>query len=421
MKKIFLVLSLLGSITAVNAQDNSVKSVELNINKDYSKAIKPIIKDISNNTIIGLGEGTHGTKEFNEIRAAISKNLITKQHFNIICFEAAYGDIYFLNKAVNSNADLKTAMKQYMLSVWQTKEIEDFLLWVRAYNKKNKNQILLSGADFNFLSNSVNILKDELSNKSTVKTLIETLLSKARYQDEMWIKRNDKSFRVDMPSVIKNGTQGYELVLSIQEALKKENINISNEAVLALQNIKLGFTVMYEASKKNYEISRDQMMADMVIKTHQQYDNKKIIVIAHNGHIAFTFPFSEDLGMGGYLKKQFGEKYYSLATLTASGTYSATLDNTDTNDNKYLAYPLPAPLKDSWQNYFSGFKNENFYLNLRGNNENLKGNFTLALWGYFYLDPVKYEKNIYTEKISNLSNYFDGIIFLRKTNASEHL
>ncbi len=222
MKKIFLVLSLLGSITAVNAQDNSVKSVELNINKDYSKAIKPIIKDISNNTIIGLGEGTHGTKEFNEIRAAISKNLITKQHFNIVCFEAAYGDIYFLNKAVNSNADLKTAMKQYMLSVWQTKEIEDFLLWVRAYNKKNKNQILLSGADFNFLSNSVNILKDELSNKSTVKTLIETLLSKARYQDEMWIKRNDKSFRVDMPSVIKNGTQGYELVLSIQEALKKE-------------------------------------------------------------------------------------------------------------------------------------------------------------------------------------------------------
>jgi erythromycin esterase len=103
-----------------------------------------------------------------------------------------------------------------------------------------------------------------------------------------------------------------------------------------------------------------------------------------------------------------------LATLTASGTYSATLDNTDTNDNKYQAYPLPAPLKDSWQNYFSEFKNENFYLNLRGNNGNLKGNFSLALWGYFYLDPVKFEKNIYTQKISNLSNYFDGIIFLKK-------
>ena len=71
---------------------------------------------------------------------------------------------------------------------------------------------------------------------------------------------------------------------------------------MALQNIKLGFTVMYEASKQNYNISRDQMMAEMVTKTHQLYDNKKVIVIAHNGHIAFTFPFSDDLGMGGYLK-----------------------------------------------------------------------------------------------------------------------
>ena len=34
--------------------------------------------------------------------------------------------------------DLKTAMKQYLLSIWQTKEIEEFLLWVRDYNKKNK-------------------------------------------------------------------------------------------------------------------------------------------------------------------------------------------------------------------------------------------------------------------------------------------
>jgi erythromycin esterase len=117
------------------------------------------------------------------------------------------------------------------------------------------------------------------------------LLAKAKYQDEMWSKRNDKNFRVDMPAVIKNGTQAYELASNIEETLKKDNISISTEAKLALQNIKLGFKVMYEASKQNYDISRDQMMAEMVTKTHQLYDNKKVIVIAHNGHIAFTFPF----------------------------------------------------------------------------------------------------------------------------------
>lgn len=69
--------------------------------------------------------------------------------------------MFYLNKAVNSDTDIKTAMKQYLLSIWQTKEIEELLLWVRDYNKKNKNQILLSGADFNFVSNSVKILESE--------------------------------------------------------------------------------------------------------------------------------------------------------------------------------------------------------------------------------------------------------------------
>jgi erythromycin esterase len=70
--------------------------------------------------------------------------------------------MFYLNKAVNSDTDIKTAMKQYLLSIWQTKEIEEFLLWVRDYNKKNKNQILLSGADFNFVSIRLKSLKMNL-------------------------------------------------------------------------------------------------------------------------------------------------------------------------------------------------------------------------------------------------------------------
>ncbi|AZA81026.1 erythromycin esterase [Chryseobacterium lactis] len=421
MKQKLLALLLVIGLFHIKAQDYPVKTIELNVTKDYVKIVTPVVEEIGNNTIVGLGEGTHGTKEFNEIRAAISKNLITKQHFNIVCFEAPYGDIYYLNKAVNSNTDIKTAMKQYLISIWQTKEIEDFLLWIRDYNKRNKNQILLSGVDFNFTFNCVNILENEFKNNKVLKLLTDSLLLKAKYQDEMWNKQNDKGFRIDMPSLIKNGTQAYELVENIKETVRKENVDLSTESTLALENIKLGFTVMYEANKKNYEVSRDQMMAEMVIKTYQLYNNKKVIIIAHNGHVSFRFPFSGDMGMGGYLKKQFGEKYFALATLTSTGTYSATLDNIDTNDNKYKAYELPLPLKTSWQNYFSSFKNENFYLDLRKNHGNLKQNLSLALWGYFYLDPVKYEKNIYTEKISNLNDYFDGIIFLRKTNASEHL
>ncbi len=127
---------------------------------------------------------------------------------------------------------------------------------------------------------------------------------KQKYQDEMWSKRNDKKLPCRYAGGYKKMVHkptNWPVILRRRQ--KKDNISLSTEAKLALQNIKFGFKVMYEASKQNYDISRDQMMAEMVTKTHQLYNNKKVIVIAHNGHIAFTFPFSDDLGMGGYLKK----------------------------------------------------------------------------------------------------------------------
>lgn len=68
-----------------------------------------------------------------------------------------------------------------------------------------------------------------------------------------------------MPAVIKmvHKPTNWPVILRRRQ---KDNISLSTEAKLALQNIKFGFKVMYEASKQNYDISRDQMMAEMVTK-----------------------------------------------------------------------------------------------------------------------------------------------------------
>jgi erythromycin esterase len=78
------------------------------------------------------------------------------------------------------------------------------------------------------------------------------------------------------------------------------NGKIEVKSRLALDNLKLGFETMYEASKKNYDVSRDYIMAEMIAKIQSGY-NKKMILFAHNGHIALK-PILVD-GMGGYIKK----------------------------------------------------------------------------------------------------------------------
>lgn len=59
--------------------------------------ISSLLNEVEGKTIIGLGEGTHGTAEFNQVRAAISQKLIEERGFQYICFENNYGETFVFN------------------------------------------------------------------------------------------------------------------------------------------------------------------------------------------------------------------------------------------------------------------------------------------------------------------------------------
>lgn len=382
--------------------------------KNIAKAVKNISERLKNYTIVGLGEGTHGTKEFNEIRSEISKQLISKNDFKIIAFESAYGDASFLNDAVNSGADLSSALKKYITSIWQTKEIYDLLMWIREYNKSHKDKVIISGFDTDVLTNSAEILKKTAGLGKEYTDITNEIGKKATLQDEMWEKQNDPSFKLDMNVVIKNGTEGF-LLTKKADSLYGQKLDLSSR--LALYHLEQGFKIPYEASKKNYDVSRDMIMAEMIEKIQSGY-NKKIILFAHNGHIALK-PIIVD-GMGGYLKKKYGNQYYALATSTAVGNYSATTDPRAVKNNKYSSYQLPKQLENSWEELLGNNKYENYFVDFNGSPENRYGqSFKMRFLGYGPITPPT-EKFTITEPLK-LNECFNGIIFIKQTSASEHL
>lgn len=383
-------------------------------NKNETKTIKKISEHLKDNIIVGLGEGTHGTKEFNEIRSEISKQLISKNDFRIVAFESSYGDALFLNEAVNSDVDLKVALKKYMTSIWQTKEITSLLEWIREYNKSHKDKVIISGFDTDSLISSAEILKKPNNLGKDYSEITGEIQKKAIVQDEMWEKQNDPSFRLDMNKVIKNGTEGYLLTKKV-DSLYDNNMDLSSK--LALKHLELGFKIPYEASKKNYDVSRDFIMAEM-IKNIQSGYHKKMILFAHDGHVALK-PILVD-GMGGYLKEKYGNKYYALATSTVLGNYSATKDPRAVKNNTYASYPLPKQLENSWEEKLGSKKSENYFVDFRNNTEEIYGKaFVMRLLGYGPITPAT-EKFTITEPIK-LKECFDGIIFIKRTNEAEHL
>jgi len=383
-------------------------------NKDNAEAIKNISAQLKGQLIVGLGEGTHGTKEFNEIRSEISKRLIDKNDFKIVAFESAYGDAALLNEALNSDKEVNAVLKTYMTSIWQTKEIADLLVWIKAYNKSHKDKVIISGFDTNSLANSAVILKGSNIAEKEYSEMADELTKKANFQDEMWEKQNDPSFKLDMGAVIKNGTEGY-LLAKKMDSIYNGKINLSGR--LALANLTLGFEILYEAGRKNYDVSRDYIMAEMITKIQTGY-HKKMILFAHNAHIALK-PVLVD-GMGGYIKKKYGEGYYAMATFTGFGTYSATTDPRAVIKNEYKTYPLPEQMKNSWEEKLSHKENKNYFVNFRTNNEALYQNaLKMRFIGYGPVIPGAEQYTI-TEPIK-LNECFDGMIFIKNTNAAEHL
>jgi erythromycin esterase len=167
MKKLIIITLLLGKTVFGFTQQNQLEN---------------LIKIMSNKNIVALGEGTHGTKEFNDVRIEIIKQLITQYGFRKICWENAYGNTYRLNQVILSNSDVKKALEQHMSAIWQTKEILDFLVWLQNYNLTTDEKVQLVGLDWNYLEESAKIVKEHFTSSSIARELYFCTKS----QDNSW-------------------------------------------------------------------------------------------------------------------------------------------------------------------------------------------------------------------------------------------
>jgi erythromycin esterase len=100
-------------------------------------------------TVIAMGEATHGTHEFFELKKRMFKYLVAEKGFTFFALEANYVEClpidHYIKTGEGDPAHLLAAM---MLWPWKTEEMLDLILWMRSYNiKKNKPVLSFIGID----------------------------------------------------------------------------------------------------------------------------------------------------------------------------------------------------------------------------------------------------------------------------------
>ncbi|HSW16985.1 MAG TPA: erythromycin esterase family protein [Ramlibacter sp.] len=99
-----------------------------------------LVRFIAQQRFVLIGEASHGTHEFYELRAELTRRLIEQHGFNAVVVEADWPDALRVNRYVRGLGDDATAdaalegFQRFPTWMWRNTVVRDFVKWLREHN-----------------------------------------------------------------------------------------------------------------------------------------------------------------------------------------------------------------------------------------------------------------------------------------------
>lgn len=116
-------------------QDNAIPIRHLEAGNGFTD-LQPLKRLFEDARIVGLGEATHGTREFFQLKHRLLEFLVMEMGFTGLAIEASYAACQPINDYVlHSKADRAAVLTGQHYVVWDTEEFSAMLDWIRTYNQ----------------------------------------------------------------------------------------------------------------------------------------------------------------------------------------------------------------------------------------------------------------------------------------------
>ena len=281
--------------------------------KDVVDAAVPVegIEIPDNVQIVGLGEASHGSKEFQELKLEVLKMLVEKKDYRAIAIEADFGDCLAANAYVQGGeGDAREIVNNMSFIIYHTKEFADILDWMKQYNASapEDKKLRFYGFDMQNPEQGTRFLFDYMEkNGITGIDLSATNL----FIDE----NRTESLNDDQCNKVKS--EMAEVKSAIEAAVGSEHDFDTTCALKITDNVctAIDYIMQDPGEMTNF---RDAAMADNVswiLDLEKEIGSGKIMLAGHDGHIAKKGQsMYMKVVMGGVLKEKYGDAYYSLGT-----------------------------------------------------------------------------------------------------------
>lgn len=281
--------------------------------------------EMGNAQIVMLGESTHFDGNVFEMKSKIIKYLFEELGFKTIAFESGIYDVWKAQMNIKNGGSVPESLKKSLYPIWSKKEeFKSFITFL----EQNKNEVKIFGFD-NQISGEygVNELANDLSifckknkykfklDKNNLELLLESMVISGVFDEGDITYKEYNSSLLSVYNQIETNSDDIEKFYWKQ--IIQSLIFLGND----LYNYKEEYSSFYTTSADN---NRDKIMAENLIAYLKKNPKEKIICWGANQHFVKDMssvkePVLKDfIPMGSYIKKEFGDNFYSLAMITAS-------------------------------------------------------------------------------------------------------
>lgn len=376
--------------------------------------------------VLGLGEATHGSREFGDLRFSLTRYLVERHGFRAIALEASASNLDRAASYINGEGELTPSVERLVESrIWIGRRTRrEMIEWVHRWNKEHpKDRVQVIGVDANESPDARETLREFLG-----RAYGEALLKRWTVA-ERELAAADEQTAVFGDSGVDAATR--QLLLEIVAMMKLDapiltnrfGASTFNSALEAAQTL-TEFADFNSGGNSAIHHSRDWYMAARVLRVLQEKGaSAKAVYWAHNAHV--VHPPGSDRTAGALLRNTLGCEYSALAVTFGEGSFVAQIPD-DLEDRLKVSTLPPAP-DESVESVLRDLNSDGSLVTWACITPTSSTNFGAAPDWLRRAQPMHWIGGLYSpDSLSsealrnfNLLQDFDGIIFLPRVTAED--
>ena len=341
----------------------------------------PLLELVGDARFVLLGEGSHGTHDFYQARADITRRLVAEKGFAAVAVEADWPDAYRVNRYVRHESDDTTAsaalggFQRFPTWMWRNTVVRDFVDWLRDFNagQPRKTQAAFFGLDLYSLFSSIEAVVGYLD------SVDPEAAQRARHRYGCFEHFGEDSqaygyvASFDLSRSCEDSAVN-QIVELQRRGMEYANRGTGDDFFDAEQNARLVknaeeyYRSMFRGRHSSWNL-RDTHMAQtidaLVSYLERQGREPKVVVWAHNSHLgdarATEMGQRGELNVGQLVRQRYGDAAVLVGFTTYTGTVTAAANWDEPGERKRVRPALP----ESYERAFHDVGIPKFFLDLR--------------------------------------------------------